>query len=220
MIRRMVMLATVGLCFIQADLLLAQAKTRLVFDQAHGQQPPPGPLGPVAKQLGLEVQASSGPITAAVLEGARILYLRAPSQEFTAAEAAAIIAFVKGGGSLLLVLDEERRQPLATTRVNDFIGPFGMKLTLDTEYSTTMELSPRPERSIRRIERFLSAAAAPSREARRSHISSTRMGNRGTRSGRTPASKAEAGLWCLEKAWRHCSSANRMASGFQGIEIT
>ena len=43
----------------------------------------------MAKKLGLELQASSGPITAAALEGARLLYLRAPSAEFTHAEAAA-----------------------------------------------------------------------------------------------------------------------------------
>ena len=76
----------------------------------------------------------SGPITAETLAGARLLYLRAPSTEFTDAEAAAVVAFVKGGGSLLLVLDEERRQSLDKTKVNNLISPFGMKLTPDTEY--------------------------------------------------------------------------------------
>ena len=85
----------------------------------------------MAKKLGLELQASSGPITAATLEGARLLYLRAPSAEFTDAEAAAVVAFVKGGGSLLLVLDEERRQSLEKTKVNNLISPFGMKLMPD-----------------------------------------------------------------------------------------
>ncbi len=74
------------------------------------------------------------PVTAAALEGARILYLRAPSKEFTATETEAIVAFVKGGGSLLLVLDEERRQSLEKTGVNNLISPFGMRLTPDTEY--------------------------------------------------------------------------------------
>jgi hypothetical protein len=136
MIRRIVLLAACGLCFVQADRVLAQDKSRvrLVFDQAHGEQPPPAQLEPIAKQLGLEVQTSTGPITAAALEGARVLYLRAPSKEFTPGEAEAIVAFVKAGGSLLLVLDEERRQSLATTRVNDVIAPFGLKLTMDTEY--------------------------------------------------------------------------------------
>jgi hypothetical protein len=130
------LLAAVCLSIVQVDPLAGgeQARTRLVFDQAHGQQPPPSQLEPIAKKLGLELQTSAGPITAAALEGARILYLRAPSEEFTEAETAAIVAFVKGGGSLLLVLDEERRQALEKTRVNSFINPFGLRLTPDTEY--------------------------------------------------------------------------------------
>ena len=132
----MLLLAAICLSFIRVDLLSGheQAPLRLVFDQAHGEQPPPSQLDAVAKKLGLDVQTSTGPITAATLQGARILYLRAPSIEFTDAETAAIVAFVKGGGSLLLVLDEERRQSLEKTRVNNLISPFGMKLTLDTEY--------------------------------------------------------------------------------------
>jgi hypothetical protein len=126
----------VVLCLVRVDLLSGQgtARIRLVFDQAHGEQPPPGQLDAVAKKLGLEIQTSAGPITAGALEGARILYLRAPSKEFTAAEAEAIAGFVKRGGSLLLVLDEERRQSLEKTGVNNLISPFGMKLTPDTEY--------------------------------------------------------------------------------------
>jgi hypothetical protein len=133
---KMLLVAAIGLCFIRVDPLWGQAETRLrlVFDQAHGEQPPPGQLEPVAKKLGLDIQTSAGPISAAALEGARVLYLRAPSKEFTAAETAAIVAFVKGGGSLLLVLDEERRQSLEKTGVNNLIGPFGMRLTPDTEY--------------------------------------------------------------------------------------
>jgi hypothetical protein len=112
-----------------------QADTvRLLFDQAHGEQPPPGPMDAIAKKLGLEIQTSAQPINAESLKGVRILYLRAPSKEFTAAETEAIVAFVKGGGSLLLVLDEERRQSLEKTGVNNLITPFGMRLTPDTEY--------------------------------------------------------------------------------------
>jgi hypothetical protein len=128
--------AVVVLCAFQVGILGAQAarSNRLVFDQAHGELPPAEPLGGVAKKLGLELQTSAVPITSAVLEGARVLYVRAPSGEFTPAETEAIVAFVKRGGALLVVLDEERRQPLERTRVNSFISPFGMKLTLDTEY--------------------------------------------------------------------------------------
>jgi hypothetical protein len=134
--RTMLLFAAVSLCLIRVELLWGQAAgpVRLVFDQAHGEQPPPDQLGSVAKKLGLEIQTSAAAISAAALEGARILYLRAPSQEFTAAETAAIVAFVKGGGSLLLVLDEERRQSLEKTGVNNLISPFGMRLTPDTEY--------------------------------------------------------------------------------------
>jgi hypothetical protein len=133
---KMLLLATIGLCFIPCDLLHGQTATRvrLVFDQAHGEQPPPPQLDAIARKLGLEVQTSAEAITAKVLEGARILYLRAPSKEFTPAETEAIVAFVKGGGSLLLVLDEERRQSLEKTGVNNLIRPFGMRLTPDTEY--------------------------------------------------------------------------------------
>lgn len=133
---KMLLIAAIGFCSIRVDLLWGQGanRVRLVFDQAHGEQPPPGQLDAVAKKLGLEIQTSAGTITAAALEGARILYLRAPSKEFTATETEAIVAFVKGGGSLLLVLDEERRQSLERTGVNDLIEPFGMRLTPDTEY--------------------------------------------------------------------------------------
>jgi hypothetical protein len=118
------------------DLLRGQRAdpVRLLFDQAHGQQPPPGPMDALAKKLGLEIQTSAQPINAEVLKGIRILYLRAPSTEFAAAETEAIVSFVKGGGSLLLVLDEERRQSLEKTGVNKLITPFGIRLTPDTEY--------------------------------------------------------------------------------------
>jgi hypothetical protein len=130
------MLLAIGVSLVQVNLLWGQgsAPMRLVFDQAHGEQPPPPQLPAVAKKLGLEVQTSAEAITSKVLEGARILYLRAPSMQFTAPETAAIVAFVKGGGSLLLVLDEERRQSLDKTGVNNLISPFDMRLTLDTEY--------------------------------------------------------------------------------------
>lgn len=133
---KVLMVAAIGFCLTRVELPWAQPpnRVRLVFDQAHGEGPPPAQMHAIAKKLGLEVHISAAPITATALEGARILYLRAPSQEFTPAETEAIVKFVEGGGSLLLVLDEERRQSLEKTRVNSLISPFGMKLTLDTEY--------------------------------------------------------------------------------------
>ena len=110
------------------------AQNLLLFDQAHGQQPPPSAMVSIAKKLDLKIQTSTKPIDSKSLEGVHVLYLRAPSTEFSPAETAAIVAFVKGGGSLLLVLDEKRRQSLEKTRVNNIITPFGLKLTPDTEY--------------------------------------------------------------------------------------
>ena len=121
---------------LQGNLVSGQGaqRIRLLFDQAHGQQPPPPQLTEVATKLGVDVQTSTGPITPETLKGAGILFLRAPSGEFTPSETEAIVAFVKGGGALFLVLDEERRQSLEKTRVNAVLAPFGMKLTPDTEY--------------------------------------------------------------------------------------
>jgi hypothetical protein len=125
-----------GLCGMQLHEASAQGPrpVRMIFDQAHGQQPPPPALADVAKKLGLDVQPSTASLTPSVLAGARMLFLRAPSGQFTPAETEAIVGFVKGGGSLLLVLDEERRQSLEKTRVNELISPFGLRLTPDTEY--------------------------------------------------------------------------------------
>ena len=109
----------------------ASAAVRVLHDQAHGQAPPPGQLAPIAQRLGLEIVPSNRAITPATLDGVDILYLRAPSQPFTADEKEAIVAFVRKGGSLFLVLDEERRQSLSGTGVNDLIAPFGLRLTPD-----------------------------------------------------------------------------------------
>jgi len=111
-----------------------KASTRIYADEAHGQAPLVGPYTGIATKLGAEIVPSKGPITAKALEGYRLVVLRVPQQEFTQAERDAIAGFVKRGGSLLLAFDEERRAPLATTRVNDLIAPFALKLTDDTEY--------------------------------------------------------------------------------------
>lgn len=122
----------VGL-FSIVSAFAAPAK-RLYYDQAHGQMAPGGAVAAESDALNLEVVASTEPITAAKLEGVRLLYLRAPSQEIGAEERAVIVEFVRRGGSLLLVLDQEQRQSLAKTKVNEIIGPFGLQLTPDTEY--------------------------------------------------------------------------------------
>ena len=130
------LVAALALCFVQTDSLSAQRPrpARVLFDRAHGELPPPDQLTAVAKKIGLDIETSDAPISGAVLENVGILYLRAPSGTFSAAESDAIITFVRNGGSLLLVLDEERRQSLEKTGVNAFIAPFGLRLTPDTEY--------------------------------------------------------------------------------------
>jgi uncharacterized damage-inducible protein DinB len=109
-------------------------RSRLYFDQAHGESDPPPPMNELAGRMGLEINSSKEPISPESLKGSRMLFLRAPSKSFAPAEKEAIVTYVKTGGALLLVLDEESRQSLATTGVNDLIAPFGMKLTPDTPY--------------------------------------------------------------------------------------
>src|SRR5438094_844451 len=52
------------------DLLRGQraAPVRLMYDQAHGEQPPPGPMDAIAKKIGLEIQTSARPINAEALK--------------------------------------------------------------------------------------------------------------------------------------------------------
>ena len=134
---------------IVASMLLASTlamsaadRVRVYADQAHGEGPVPESfrvyvedrLNATAKTLGIEIVTGKVPSTTDALKGSRLLYLRAPSQEITAAERTAIVAFVRQGGSLFLVLDEEVRQSLAATKVNEIIEPFGMTLTPDTPY--------------------------------------------------------------------------------------
>jgi hypothetical protein len=112
----------------------SRSPVRICSDQAHGQTPPVPQYSAIAAKLDGEVVVSDGPITLEALKGCRVLLLRVPVQEFTTAETAAIVNFVRNSGSLLLAFDEERRAPLEKTRVNDVIAPFGMRLTGDTEY--------------------------------------------------------------------------------------
>jgi hypothetical protein len=91
-------------------------------------------MAEIAGRVGITLESSTAPLTAEALKGVRLLYLRAPSKTFADTEKAAVVSYLRAGGSLLLVLDEERRQPLASTGVNDLIQPFGMALTGDTEY--------------------------------------------------------------------------------------
>lgn len=126
--------ATAGQASAQSGAPAGQTRVRIYADQAHGQAPVIEPYAALTKKLGAEMVPSTGPITPKALEGIRLLFLRAPVQEFTSDERAAVSAFVNAGGRLFLAFDEERRTPLELTRVNELIAPFGFKLTADTEY--------------------------------------------------------------------------------------
>jgi hypothetical protein len=107
---------------------------RICADQAHGEAPLVGQYAAIATKLRAEIISSNTSITPETLKRCRVLVLRVPVQEIKSGESAAIVDFVRSGGSLLLAFDEERRAPIVTTRVNDVIAPFGMRLTDDTEY--------------------------------------------------------------------------------------
>lgn len=115
----------------------AGAAVRICADQAHGETlgaPLTTQYSGIATKLGAELVSLDAPASAATLNGCRVLVLRVPTQEIKQDEREAILDFVRKGGSMLLAFDEERRAPLETTRVNDLITPFGLKLTADTEY--------------------------------------------------------------------------------------
>lgn len=130
----MKIVAMTALLALTPAVAQAQSPVRIYADQAHGQAPLVQPYAALATKLAAEITSSDKPITVDALKGYRLLVLRVPTQEIKADERDAIISFVKQGGSFLLAFDEERRAPLETTRVNDILAPFGLKLTADTEY--------------------------------------------------------------------------------------
>jgi hypothetical protein len=77
-------LVAVGLLATVA-LSAAPHAPRLLYDQAHGESAPPVPLAAMARGIGLDLAISTLAIGEEGLKGADILYLRAPSKEFTAA---------------------------------------------------------------------------------------------------------------------------------------
>jgi hypothetical protein len=107
---------------------------RICGDVAHGETPLDARYTSIAAKLGAEVAPAAARITEDWLATCRVLVMRSPVLAVNADETSAIVDFVRGGGSLLLAFDEERRTPLDTTRVNEIIAAFAMKLTADTEY--------------------------------------------------------------------------------------
>jgi hypothetical protein len=126
---------TSSLILVALGLVISQAEAaRLVYDLGHGQTSVITQMPELGKKLGYELEPVSGPLTAEVLQGARLLYLRTPLKPYTDDEKKAVQGFVRGGGSLLVVYDEEQRTALAASGINDLISPFGITLTPDTEY--------------------------------------------------------------------------------------
>jgi hypothetical protein len=127
-------LVSLALVFTATLRLGAADAPKLLHDLGHGQTSMAEPLKSFIQDIGVEFVERKEPLTAGVLEGVRLLYLRAPSEAFSAEEKESIVRFVRGGGSLLLVLDEDVRQSLEKTGANELIAPFGLKLTPDLPY--------------------------------------------------------------------------------------
>jgi hypothetical protein len=127
---------TLLLSFAAATLCaLATAQpAKILYTQAHGEPAASPQMKPLVEKLHGEWVVSDRPIDAAALADVRLTIVRVPSKQIAADEKAALIAHVRGGGALLVILDEERRQPLATTGLNEIIAPFGLTLTADTPY--------------------------------------------------------------------------------------
>jgi hypothetical protein len=126
------------LLFITLSLAIAPTldskENRVVFDLGHGVPSVATQMDGLATTLGFQIQPVREPLSDDTLRGARLLYLRTPTQPYQVDEKRAIVDFVREGGSLLVVLDEERRTALSASGINDILGPLGFELTGDTEY--------------------------------------------------------------------------------------
>jgi hypothetical protein len=128
-------IATTILWFATSQVQASSPQSPVVlFDQTHGQGALRPPQIEASAKLGLTLRASTAPISAETLAGARLLWIGGPQSAFSAEEMAAVVDYVRRGGSLLVVVDESARHDLAKTNVNKLIEPFGMQLTPDTEY--------------------------------------------------------------------------------------
>jgi hypothetical protein len=106
-------LRLLALGFFTATVAMAATPARFLNDIAHGEGLHRPEMQTLAKKHWLEISDSKAELTPELLADVRLLYLRAPSTEFSAAEKAAVIAFVKRG---------------------DVIAPFGVRLTPDLPY--------------------------------------------------------------------------------------
>ncbi len=132
-------LLAASLVFTAPACAFPQDKPALLFDahHNHAQNEPLGVLHErsykmfdslLQKNHGASLGKHQSSLTAAALHGKTALVVLSPNQAYSSDETAAVLGFLEGGGSLLLFFDEERRTPL-TTGVNQFIEPYGMRLT-------------------------------------------------------------------------------------------
>jgi hypothetical protein len=120
------------------------ARSTILIDLGHGQTgfvDPAGKESPrlagyraIAEQHYADLATTKEPLTTTTLKDVDVLALMLPQTPFDDAAIAAIAAFVRGGGALLVITDEEARAKvkLAEMRLNEIIGPFGLKFTGDT----------------------------------------------------------------------------------------
>lgn len=122
----------------------APVRPKILIDLGHGQTAFIDPAGKesarlmgyraIADKHGADITTTKEPLTAAVLKGVDALALMLPQTVFDDAAIVAVTDFVRGGGALLVVTDEEERAKvkMAQMRLNEIIGPFGLKFTGDT----------------------------------------------------------------------------------------
>jgi hypothetical protein len=84
-----------------------------------------------ASKLNREMGFIKAPITAQGLANCDILFIHAPSAQFSADEVKAIQQFVDKGGALFLVIDVDYWSTLAQTNVNDIVKPYDIVFKTD-----------------------------------------------------------------------------------------
>lgn len=134
----------VALSIATTTFAAASVRPRILIDLGHGQAGFVDPAGKesarlagyraIADQHRADLATTKEPLTAATLKGVDVLALMLPQTAFDDAAIKAVTDFVREGGSLLVITDEEERAKvkMAQLRLNEIIGPFGLKFTGDT----------------------------------------------------------------------------------------
>lgn len=86
-----------------------------------------GELTKTVSAVGASLAYVKSEISAESLKGCDVLFIHIPSGRYSAGEAAAVAAYVKGGGSLFLVMDQDMWSTPEQTNVNELIRPLGVQ---------------------------------------------------------------------------------------------